>query len=214
LYSIDISSKPKYQEEIDNDKKTEEIFKNGLLKTHTKKFNFYKDKYLKKRVEWEKKDKEEENVKQIEIQNKNERKLYIREASKLPRTAQIFIDNYSLREGEVNRNIIEINKLLGKNKYDQSKINKKVDELLLDLEKRKKKEITEIKTPQTPNKEIKENIKRNLENQVDFNSNSNEDDLYFVEKNYKQIADINTQTQKDNFNAFKEFKDKILEKKF
>ena len=69
-----------------------------------------------------------------EGENKESRRIFLKEIAKVPRTAQIFIDNYSLRDDETNRNIVELNRLLKLQNMDKTNINKKIYDFLVDLE--------------------------------------------------------------------------------
>ena len=139
----------------------------------------------------------------------------MKEISEVPRTAQIFIDNYSLRDDETNRNIIDLNRILKKNNMGKTVINKKIDNFLLHLEERKRnhlmdlEKITEIKVE---DEEFKEIMKRNLQNEA---KTQEQDDSILIKKKIisKVPIDMSNQTVTENFNIFKQFKDKILDKK-
>ena len=79
-----------------------------------KRYKQYKDNYEKKKEEFRVKDEIEENMKKREAENKEARRSFFKEISKVPRVAQIYIDNYSLRDEETNKNIVELNRLLKK----------------------------------------------------------------------------------------------------
>lgn len=179
-----------------------------------KRYRQFKDNYEKKKDEFRVKDEIEETMKKREAENKEARRTFFKEISKVPRVAQIFIDNYSLRDEETNKNIVELNRLLKKQNLDKNKVNQKIDEFLMELEERKRSHLEEI--DRIPNFKleddtnlIREQMKKNLEGE------SVEEDNILINKKVltKVPIDINNQTVNENFNIFKQFKDRILDKK-
>ena len=152
-----------------------------------------------------------------EGENKESRRIFLKEIAKVPRTAQIFIDNYSLRDDETNRNIVELNRLLKLQNMDKTNINKKIDDFLVDLEERKKNQIAELERIPVVIIEgddtniIREQIKRNLQNEPNIETDDNI--LAYKKIIEKKPIDLSNQTVTENYNVFKQFKDRILEKK-
>jgi hypothetical protein len=180
-----------------------------------KRYKQYKDNYEKKKEEFRVKDEIEENMKKREAENKEARRSFFKEISKVPRVAQIYIDNYSLRDEETNKNIVELNRLLKKQNMDKNKVNQKIDEFLLELEERKKNHLDEIDRISYIKQEddtnlIREQMRKNL-----LQEELDEEDNILVNKKIlaKVPIDINNQTVNENFNVFKQFKERILDKK-
>ena len=152
-----------------------------------------------------------------EGEKKESRRIFLKEIAKVPRTAQIFIDNYSLRDDETNRNIVELNRLLKLQNMDKTNINKKIDDFLVDLEERKKNQIAELERIPVVIIEgddtniIREQIKRNLQNEPNIETDDNI--LAYKKIIEKKPIDLSNQTVTENYNVFKQFKDRILEKK-
>ena len=150
-------------------------------------------------------------------ENKESRRKFLKEIAKVPRTAQIFIDNYSLRDDETNRNIVELNRILKKQNNNKTKVNEKIDHFLIDLEERKKNKLEDIdginegKFECDDTNNIRIQIKKNLENQPE-----NELDNFILDdkKTFNKLPiDMSNQTVTENYNVFKQFKDRILDKK-
>ena len=150
-------------------------------------------------------------------ENKESRRKFLKEIAKVPRTAQIFIDNYSLRDDETNRNIVELNRILKKQNNNKTKVNEKIDQFLIDLEERKKNKLEDIdginegKFECDDTNNIRIQIKKNLENQPE-----NELDNFILDdkKTFNKLPiDMSNQTVTENYNVFKQFKDRILDKK-
>jgi len=180
-----------------------------------KRYKQYKDNYEKKKEDFRVKDEIEENMKKREAENKEARRTFLKEISKVPRVAQIYIDNYSLRDEETNKNIVELNRLLKKQNMDKNKVNQKIDEFLLELEERKKNHLDEIdRIPYIKQEDdtnlIREQMRKNL-----LQEELDEEDNILVNKKIlaKVPIDINNQTVNENFNVFKQFKERILDKK-
>ena len=70
----------------------------------------YKKNYDNKQEQWNEEDVQQGNMEKLEKEKKKETKLFLNQIKRRPRFAQIFVDQYSLRDENVNKNIIEINK--------------------------------------------------------------------------------------------------------
>jgi len=130
-----------------------------------------KDKYEKKQIQWKIEEVQEGNLEKLEKEKKKETKSFLNQIRRRPRAPQQFIDQYSVREQKTNQNIVEINKILGKQHYDKKKLNKKIDEFISELEEKehqekiKKKREEKIIIP--PSDQVKKYIKSNLDKEPD-----------------------------------------------
>jgi len=172
------------------------------------------EQYNKKKHDWRIKDQIEDKMRKKELENKHSRKEFMKEIETVPRIAQIFVDNYSLRDDETNKNIVEINRILRKQHLDKTTVNKKIDDFLVQLEERKVNNLmelnkmTEVFTIEENN--VKEVMKKNLENEKFTEENEN---LLNSNKPLNKVGvDMTNQTVTDNFNIFKQYRDKILDK--
>ena len=88
-----------------------------------------------KQNQWKVEDIQQGNLEKLEKEKKKETKLFLNQIRKRPRFAQIFVDQYSLRDENINKNIIEIRKYLGRNLYKKKNLNNKIEKYLQELEK-------------------------------------------------------------------------------
>ena len=85
-----------------------------------------------KQEQFNEEDVQQGNMEKLEKEKKKETKLFLNQIRRRPRFAQIFVDQYSLRDENVNKNIIEINKHLGRNLYEKKNMNLKIERYLED----------------------------------------------------------------------------------
>lgn len=119
-----------------------------------------------KQNQWKMEDVQQGNLEKLEKEKKKETKLFLNQIRKRPRFAQIFVDQYSLRDENTNKNIIEISKFLGRNLYEKKNLNSKIEKYLNELEKNNQiKEENSIQDEDSLNKEqilLQEMMLRNL----------------------------------------------------
>jgi len=181
----------------------------------------YKKNYEMKQNQWKMEDIQQGNLEKLEKEKKKETKLFLNQIRKRPRFAQIFVDQYSLRDENVNKNIIEISKYLGRNLYDKKNLNMKIEKYLQEIEKNSNiKEENSMEEENSLNKEqllIQEMILKNL--------NAEDDDEKEYEKlgiNEKQeilnlvksgrIEKSQEEIFHEDFNMFQTFKQDVIKK--
>ena len=110
-----------------------------------------------------------------------------------------------------------MNRILKKQNNNKTKVNEKIDQFLIDLEERKKNKLEDIdginegKFECDDTNNIRIQIKKNLENQPE-----NELDNFILDdkKTFNKLPiDMSNQTVTENYNVFKQYKDRILDKK-
>ncbi len=95
----------------------------------------YNELYNKKKLVWQKEDKIIEANEQLELEQRKKTRLLLNQLKKRNRYAHLYIDDYSLRDKQVNKNILDLNKELGKRVMDKKKLNKVVEEFIESLER-------------------------------------------------------------------------------
>ncbi len=198
---------PKNKDEINYDKKTKEF--PDLLK----------EKYNSKKVQWKVEDIQTENLEKLEKERRKETKTFLNQINKRPRFAQQYIDHYSQRDQKINNNIVDINKALGKQFYDKKKLNKKIDEFIIDMEIKNKEDEENLKLSikekpvNSNNDEIRKLLNKNLLNEDDdreirFGERENE----IVQALVNSTRDEKSHSAKNRelYNEFKTFKEKIV----
>ena len=90
----------------------------------------YKNLYEAKKDQWKEDDKKIEVEEAVEKERKKDNKRILQQIRKRNRYANLYVDPYSVRNEEVNKNIIELNKELGKNILDKKKLNRRIDDFI------------------------------------------------------------------------------------
>lgn len=159
-------------------------------------------------------------MEKLEKEKKKETKQFLNQIRRRPRFAQIFVDQYSLRDENVNKNIIEINKHLGRNLYEKKNMNLKIDKYLDLIENNKLKEEEYLNTENSYDKEqiiLQQMMLKNLEFDEEMENHYNkmgtrekEEILALVKKG--RIEKNKEQTFKEDFELFQDFKQHVLKK--
>lgn len=190
----------------------------------------YIDNYDKKKKMWMADDIKRAKEELDEKLKRRENKKIIQEIKKRSRYANLFVDQYSLREERVNKNILDLNHELGKNVYDKKKLNKKIDEFILNLEKTNEEEIGSANKSKLSNKakthnnffpmgkaKSKEEKYKELVSKLDLSPSEYEQYELFLD-NQKEFDleeesdDKNNRNNLSNFEKFLEYKDRIVSK--
>jgi hypothetical protein len=195
---------------------------NGLKKEFP---DILKEKYNNKQVQWKIEDIQQENLEKLEKERRKETKMFLNQIKKRPRFAQQFIDQYSQRDNKINHQIMDINKILGKQFYDKKKLNRKIDEFIYELERREMEEeeeklkssIHEIPPEsQTANHEIRKLLqKKNLldeqeeQQEVEFGKRENEI-IYQLVNDGREKEKSPTERKMEIFQEFQKFKNKVI----
>jgi len=181
----------------------------------------YKQNYEMKQNQWKMEDVQQGNLEKLEKEKKKETKLFLNQIRKRPRFAQIYVDQYSLRDESVNKNIIEISKFLGRNLYEKKSLNMKIDKYLQELEKDELiKEENSIEDEDSLNKEqlmIHDMMLKNLacENyeEDDYNKigiNEKQEILNLVKQGRTEKTDEDILNE--DFEMFQTFKNDVIKK--
>lgn len=180
----------------------------------------YKKNYEDKQQQWKVEDINQGNLEKLEKEKKKETKFFLNQIRRRPRFAQIFVDQYSLRDENVNKNIIEISKYLGRNLYEKKNMNLKIDKFLEELEKNNQlKGSNPIDDEDSLNKEqilLQQMVLKNFEDEQDEENYSK---LGIKEKEeilplLGEVREEKTREQeiKENFEMFKKFKNDVINK--
>lgn len=197
---------------------------NGLKKDFP---DILKEKYNNKQVQWKIEDIQQENMEKLEKERRKETKMFLNQIKKRPRFAQQFIDQYSQRDNKINNQILDINKLLGKQFYDKKKLNRKIDDFIYDFERREMEEeeeklrnsVQEIPPEsQTANHEIKKLLqKKNLldeqeqQTEVEFGKRENEI-IYQLVNDGREKEKSPSERKVEIFQEFQKFKSKVIKR--
>jgi len=181
----------------------------------------YKKNYDNKQEQWNEEDVQQGNMEKLEKEKKKETKLFLNQIKRRPRFAQIFVDQYSLRDENVNKNIIEINKHLGRNLYEKKNMNLKIDKYLDQINNNDKvKEEDEYDEENSFDKEqlvLQQMMLKNLEFEED--ADNTYDRIGIKEK--EQILELvkrgrieknKDEIFKEDFELFQDFKQHVIKK--
>ncbi len=186
----------------------------------------YNNIYDTKRVNMVENTAKEERLKREEKELKKENKKFFKNVNNCPRYAQQFVDQYSLRDQTVNKEIIDLTKYLGKQTYDKKKLNKKIDEYLNEIDGKsklannnkvnnsKKKKGMKNNNEGENRKPICKNLKDDPKdfNEFSFGNRENEIVVALVNSTKKKDTMSERDKNKQNYNEFKKFKDNVLRK--
>jgi hypothetical protein len=181
----------------------------------------YKKNYDNKQEQWNEEDVQQGNMERLEKEKKKETKLFLNQIKRRPRFAQIFVDQYSLRDENVNKNIIEINKHLGRNLYEKKNMNLKIDKYLDVIDNDNK--INDEDELEEENSFEKENLflQQMMLKKLEFEEESDNiyDKLGIKEKeqilklvNKGRIEKNKEEIYKENFEMFQNFKQHVIKK--
>jgi hypothetical protein len=181
----------------------------------------YKKNYDNKQEQWNEEDVQQGNMERLEKEKKKETKLFLNQIKRRPRFAQIFVDQYSLRDENVNKNIIEINKHLGRNLYEKKNMNLKIDKYLDVIDNNDKikdeEELDEENSFDKENLFLQQMMLKKLE--FDEDEDNVYDKLGIKEKeqilelvNKGKIEKNKEEIYKENFEMFQNFKQNVIKK--
>ena len=174
-----------------------------------------------KQNQWKMEDIQQGNLEKLEKEKKKETKLFLNQIRKRPRFAQIFVDQYSLRDENVNKNIVEISRYLGRNLYEKKNLNTKIEKYLNELEKNNLvKEENSVQNEDSLNKEqilLQEMMLRNLalddEDEKEYEKlgvNEKQEILNLVHEGRKEKS--KEEVLQGDFNMFQTFKQDVIKK--
>ncbi len=174
-----------------------------------------------KQNQWKVEDVQQGNLEKLEKEKKKETKLFLNQIRKRPRFAQIFVDQYSLRDENVNKNIIEISKYLGRNLYDKKNLNMKIEKYLEEIDKKTNiMEENSFEDENSLNKDqilIHDIIMKNLAAEVDedeeyhkMGKNEKEEIINLVKSGRKEKGQ--EEAFNEDFKMFQTFKQDVIKK--
>ena len=156
----------------------------------------------------------------MEKEKKKETKQFLNQIKRRPRFAQIFVDQYSLRDENVNKNIIEINKHLGRNLYEKKNMNLKIDKYLDLMDNEKIKEEEDFDEENSFDKEqllLQQMMLKNLE--FEEEEDGTYDKIGTLEKeqilslvNKGRVEKDKDEAFKEDFELFQDFKQHVIKK--
>lgn len=181
----------------------------------------YNKKYEEKKPKWEMEDIQQQNLEKLEKERRKDTKAFLSKIKKRPRYTQQFVDQYSIRDENINKNIMDLNKFLGKQSYDKKKLNKKIDDFFLEMEKKtleekeKLNKIEEEKEVVSPNEEIIQIMKKKLvsEDDVNVKFGEKENEIVLALVNSTKVNEMSAEEKmKENYKDFLHFKDKVIKR--
>ena len=131
----------------------------------------------------------------------------------------MYIDPYSIRDEQINHDLIQINDLLGHEKINKTKINKKIEEYTSEIEKGEEKRMWAVGVKAVQEQLERDKIieKLNIENSYEM-----EEDEKLNEKRYFREKTLSSYSKDDlkpgatkklsGYEMFKLFKEQVLEK--
>jgi hypothetical protein len=161
-----------------------------------------------------------EKIKRKDKENKRLNSKFMNMSTRKRRYVPLFMDQYTQNDEEQQKNILNINENLDKKYLDKNKLEKKIDDFLSEMERKslfEKLYNEESKVAEHKN-EFLEKIKKKISEETvedvyhQLNDYNKEDAHVKVKHNYIDSEQNNLIKKEQNYEMFKEFRNRVFEK--
>ena len=172
--------------------------------------------YKKIQQNWDKEEEQERIKIQLEKKRKIESRKFLSIIKQTKRKAHVYNDPYSIRDEKINKDLIQINNLLGKEKVNKVQLNRKIEEFIEAQDKEEERKLFNQSIVREKEKHERNRIidKINEENEYVLKEQKI-NDRFFGEKTVITTS-FQTKNSEDRFgeqyDKFKSFKEYVIQK--